>query len=77
MASIALYKRIKKYLTDKRVLILMHFVVSAAQDFQSFMKPLQDQKKPWFMFSTPNVCDPFIAPKIHKKSLVIRLKGES
>ena len=44
MASIALYKRIKKYLTDKRVLILMHFVVSAAQDFQSFMKPLQDQK---------------------------------
>ena len=38
------YKLVKEYLTDKRVLILMHFVVCAAQDFQSFMKSLQNQK---------------------------------
>ena len=41
IASTARYKRIKGYLLDENVLILMHFVVSVAQEFQSFMKPLQ------------------------------------
>ena len=34
----------REYLTDKCVLILMHFMVSIAQDFESFMKPLQNQR---------------------------------
>ena len=34
IASTVRYKRIREYLTDKCVLILMHFVVSVAQDFQ-------------------------------------------
>ena len=37
----ARYTRIKTYLTDPKVLILMHFVASVAQDFQKFLKPLQ------------------------------------
>ena len=44
IASTVQYKLVKEYLTDKRVLILMHFVVCVAQDFQSFMKSLQNQK---------------------------------
>ena len=41
IASTARYKRIKGYLLDENILILMHFVVSVAQEFQSFMNPLQ------------------------------------
>ena len=40
IASTARYKRIKGYLLDENVLILIHFVVSVAQEFQSFMNPL-------------------------------------
>eukprot|EP00111_Clytia_hemisphaerica_P012166 TCONS_00035734-protein len=41
IAATSRYKRIKQYLTDERVLIVMHFVASVAQDFQAFIKPLQ------------------------------------
>ena len=41
ISSTIRYKRIKEYLTDKRVFIIMHFVASVAQDFQVFMKLLQ------------------------------------
>ena len=44
IAFIARYKCIREYLTHKHVLILMHFVVNVAQDFLSFLKPLQNQK---------------------------------
>ena len=44
ITSTARYICIREYLTDKLKLILIHFVVSVAQDFQSFMKPLQNQK---------------------------------
>ena len=37
IAFTARYKRIREYLTDKLVLILMHLVVSVAQDFQKPM----------------------------------------
>ena len=36
--------KLENYLTDKRVLLLVCFMVSLAQDFQSLMKPLQNQK---------------------------------
>ena len=41
ISSTARCTRIKTYLTDPKVLILMHFVASVAQDFQKFLKPLQ------------------------------------
>ena len=41
ISSTARYRCIKTYLTDQKVLILMHFVASMAQDFQKFLKPLQ------------------------------------
>ena len=41
IASTGRYKRIKGYLLDENVLILMPFVVSVAQEFHSLMKPLQ------------------------------------
>ena len=44
IASTAKYNCIREYLTDKRVLILMHLVVSVAQVFQLFIKSLQSQK---------------------------------
>ena len=41
ISSTARYIRIKTYLTDPNVLILMHFVASVGQDFQKFLKLLQ------------------------------------
>ena len=40
VSSTARYTRIKTYLTNPKVVILMHFVASVAQDFQKFLKPL-------------------------------------
>ena len=40
ISSTARYTPIKTYLTDPKVLILMHFFASVAQDFQKFLKPL-------------------------------------
>ena len=36
-----MYTCIKTYLTSLKVLILMHFIASVAQNFQIFFKPLQ------------------------------------
>ena len=36
--------KLENYLTDKRVLLLVCFMVSVAQNFQSLMKPLKNQK---------------------------------
>ena len=41
ISSTARYTRIKTYLTDPKLLILMHFVASVAKDFQKFLKRLQ------------------------------------
>ena len=41
ISSTARYIRIETYLTDPKVLILMHFFASVGQDFQKFLKPLQ------------------------------------
>ena len=51
------YKSTKDYLTDHRVLILMHFVVLVSQDFQTFMKPLQRKE--------PMKNDPCYSSKVH------------
>ena len=44
IASTAKYNCVREYLTDKRVLILIHLVISVAQVFQLFIKSLQNQK---------------------------------
>ena len=41
ISSVARYTHVKTYLTNPKVLILMHFVASVVQDFQKFLKPLQ------------------------------------
>ena len=41
ISSTASYTRIKTYLTEPKVLILMHFVASVVQDFPKLLKPLQ------------------------------------
>ena len=65
------YKRIQGYLSDKCVLILMHFVAIVAQVFEVFMKPLES-KEPTIHILYPECIgtDSFSSRKIYERIMI-------